>query len=80
MRCGMTVGRSAKLAAWAFSVVVVGFAATSVAGATEPSEEASAESTADDGAPVGAIVAGCLGVLFGGLIARWQIKALAKRN
>ena len=34
----------------------------------------------DPPTPWGAIVAGCLGVGFGGLLAAWQIKALSKRR
>ncbi len=34
----------------------------------------------DPPTPWGAIVAGCFGVAFGGLLAAWQIKGLSKRR
>jgi hypothetical protein len=45
----------------------------------QPDSDPPADQT-DQGVPWGAILAGCLGVGFGGLIAAWQIKGLAKRR
>jgi hypothetical protein len=43
-------------------------------------EAAERQPSPDQGTPWGAILAGCVGVAFGGLLAAWQIKGMSKRT
>lgn len=42
--------------------------------------EAKPSGADSEGASLGAIIAGCFGVVFGALVARWQIKARQRRE
>lgn len=83
------------LRAAALAMLLIGVGVAESAEAAAPSEDAGSQVDATPEAPqpsgpdegdatggpsLGIIIAGCFGVLFGGLIARWQIKALQARN
>lgn len=63
------------LGIWA--ICALSFGIVRGAAAADPQSPNGAVSS---GPGVGAIAAGCVGVLFGALLARWQIKSMQKRR
>jgi len=75
---------TAALAALAFALLSFGVvvAGPSDASASTTAESSLLEASADeaDSTSWGPIVGGCLGVLFGGAIAMWQIRGMRNRD
>lgn len=75
---------TAALAALAFALLSFGVvvAGPSEARASTTAESSRLEASADEGGSTnwGPIIGGCLGVLFGGAIAMWQIRGMRNRD